>query len=164
MDLLLTRRLFLLAPSKPPTFPTLTVTPMLPRCPYPANGTAAGTGIVWATYSFNGGSDGPAYPGILRAFDASNVTKELWNSNQNQTRDYSGSWAKWNAPTIANGKVYVATFDGVLNVFGLRPTGGGGSVSGVGDSSQSGSNRTTEGSSDWVHWGDATLNRRQPPR
>ena len=71
-----------------------------------ANGTAAGTGIVWATYSFNGGSDGPAYPGILRAFDASNVTKELWNSNQNQTRDYSGSWAKWNAPTIANGKVY----------------------------------------------------------
>ena len=47
------------------------------------------------------------------------MTRELWNSDQNQARDYSGSWAKWSAPTIVNGKVYLASFDNVLNVFGL---------------------------------------------
>ena len=89
-----------------------------------ANGLTAGTGIVWASYTPGGLADGSAQPGILRAFDASNVSKELWNSNQNSTRDYSGSWAKFSPPVVANGKVYLGTFDNVLNVYGLLPGGG----------------------------------------
>ena len=61
----------------------------------------------------------------IRAFDASNIATELWDSNQNKTRDYAGSWAKWCPPTVANGYVYLPTFDKVLNVYGLLATAGG---------------------------------------
>ncbi|MCC6342435.1 MAG: S-layer homology domain-containing protein [Bryobacterales bacterium] len=84
-----------------------------------ANGTTAGSAILWASYSMNGRANGSAYPGILRAFDATDVTRELWNSEQISARDAAGSWAKWCPPTIAEGRVYLATFDGVLNVYGL---------------------------------------------
>ncbi|MCC6390835.1 MAG: S-layer homology domain-containing protein [Bryobacterales bacterium] len=84
-----------------------------------ANGTTAGSAILWASYSMNGRANGGAYPGILRAFDASDVTRELWNSEQITARDSAGSWAKWCPPTVAAGKVYLATFDNVLNVYGL---------------------------------------------
>ncbi len=87
-----------------------------------ANGTVAGTAIVWAAYSSNGTADGGAYPGILIAFDASNLSTVLWNSNDApNSRDYAGSWAKFDPPTIANGKVYLPTFDGLVNVYGLLP-------------------------------------------
>ena len=59
-------------------------------------------------------------PGRLHAYDASNVGNELWNSDI-VSSDYAGSWAKWVPPTIANGKVYLATFDNILNVYGLLP-------------------------------------------
>ena len=36
-------------------------------------------------------------------------------------RDSLGTLAKFVAPTIANGKVYMATFSGRLNVYGLFP-------------------------------------------
>ena len=132
-----------------------------------ADGTSSGTGILWAAHSTNSvpGAGNPASasgnPGILHAFDASDLTKELWNSNQNTTRDYSGSWAKWSPPTIANGKVYLATFDNVLNVYGLFGTGiGGGSLLGTGNNSTAPSNLTVEANADWVHWGDGNLNRK----
>ena len=50
------------------------------------NGNTPGTGIVWAFYTYPGagGNDGLAHPAILRAFDASNIATELWDSNQNQ--------------------------------------------------------------------------------
>ena len=87
-----------------------------------ANGLTAGTGIVWAAYEPTGIADGGAHPGILRAFDAANVSRELWNSNQD-ARDFSGSWAKFSPPIVANGKVYLPTFDNILNVYGLLPGG-----------------------------------------
>ena len=77
-----------------------------------ANGSATGTGIVWANHG----------PGIFRAFDASNVSIELWNSQQNATRDGLGNVAKFTPPTIANGKVYLATFSNQLLVYGLLGT------------------------------------------
>ena len=125
-----------------------------------ANGTTPGSGILWVTYSSNGGSNGNPFPGIVRAFDASNVTHELWNSNQDPGRDYSGSWAKWCPPTIANGRVYIATFDNVLNVYGLLPISGSGQLTGSGNSSATAVNLTSEGTADWVHWGDSALNRK----
>lgn len=83
-----------------------------------ANGNQAGTGIVWATHA-NGGTPGRnTVPGVLRAFDASNVSVELWNSEQTAARDRLGNYAKFNAPTIANGKVYVGTFSNTLVVYG----------------------------------------------
>src|SRR5262249_43851874 len=125
-----------------------------------ADGTTRGTAILWAAYSRTGPADGYQYPGILRAFDASDLTRELWNSEQVSCRDASGSWAKWSPPTIANGKVYLATFDNVLNVYGLFPNGASGTLVGFGDSSSTAVDLTAEGTRDWVHWGDASPNRK----
>jgi hypothetical protein len=86
-----------------------------------ANGSTAGSGIVWALCPYSGDASTGAASGILRAFDASDVSKELWNSRQDASRDDVGTFAKFNTPTIANGKVYVPTFSGYLAVYGLLP-------------------------------------------
>jgi len=86
-----------------------------------ANGGTAGSGIVWATTpSSPPGSS--AVPGTVHAFDASNVSVELWNSDQNSGRDSLGNLAKFAAPTVANGKVYVPTFSNQLVVYGTLST------------------------------------------
>ena len=58
-------------------------------------------------------------PGILRAYDASDLRHELWNSGVNPSHDDLGTYAKFSAPTIATGRVYVATFSGEVAVYGL---------------------------------------------
>ncbi|MEO6851961.1 MAG: hypothetical protein ABI203_05060, partial [Mucilaginibacter sp.] len=84
-----------------------------------SNGSAAGTGIVWASYASSGDAESATTPGVLRAFDASDVTKELWNSTQN-SKDIPGLYAKFASPTIANGHVYLATFSYQVVVYGLK--------------------------------------------
>jgi hypothetical protein len=69
----------------------------------------------------SGDANVQAQPGILHAFDATDLTHELWNSSQNADRDNPGKYAKFSPPTIANGKVYLATFSGQLVVYGLNP-------------------------------------------
>ena len=86
-----------------------------------SNGTTDGTGILWASYAFVGDAEHDVSPGILRAFDASDITRELWNNRQNFARDGAGSYAKFSSPTIANGKVYLATFAHQIVVYGLLP-------------------------------------------
>ncbi|HXG19026.1 MAG TPA: LamG-like jellyroll fold domain-containing protein [Methylomirabilota bacterium] len=88
-----------------------------------ANGSSPGSGIVWASHPFSGDANLATVPGILQAFDASNVAVELWNSKQNAARDDLGNFAKYVPPTIANGKVYLATFSNQLVVYGLNPPG-----------------------------------------
>jgi hypothetical protein len=91
-----------------------------------ANGGTAGTDIIWASTPYgNSGcttqceaNPGPV-PGALYAFDATDLTKELWDSQMNSSRDAVGNYAKFSPPTIANGKVYLATFSGQLQVYGL---------------------------------------------
>jgi len=84
-----------------------------------ANGNTAGTGIIWASHTYNQDADQMVVDGIVRAYDASDLTKELWNSKQNASRDNIGNFAKFCSPTIVNGKVYVASFSGEVVVYGL---------------------------------------------
>src|ERR1019366_4720609 len=86
-----------------------------------ANGTNSGSGIVWASHNLVGDANQQVRPGILRAYNAQNVTNELWNSEQLSARDSVGNFAKFVPPTVANGKVYLATFSGRLNVYALLP-------------------------------------------
>lgn len=72
-----------------------------------ANGSS--NGIVWAVENNS--------PGVLHAYDATNLGNELYNSNQAGTRDQFID-NKFITPMIANGKVYVGTPTGVI-VFGL---------------------------------------------
>jgi len=83
-----------------------------------SNGNEAGTGIVWASHPFNGDANHDVVSGILRAFDANDITKEIWNSSMN-AGDAIGKFAKFVPPTIANGKVYMATFSNQLVVYGV---------------------------------------------
>jgi hypothetical protein len=84
-----------------------------------ANGTNAGSGIVWATHQFSGDAETNTCPGILHAYDAQNISHELWNSEQFSARDSVGSFAKFCPPVVANGRVYLATFSNRVNVYGL---------------------------------------------
>jgi hypothetical protein len=84
-----------------------------------ANGAKSGSGIVWASHQLTGDANQSVRPGILHAYDAQNIGTELWNSQQLSTRDAVGNFAKFVPPTVANGKVYLATFSSRLNIYGL---------------------------------------------
>lgn len=86
-----------------------------------SNGSQYGSNILWANHPINGDANQAVVPGVLQAFDATDVTRELWNSNWSSKRDSIGKFAKFVPPTIANGKVYMATFSNKLNVYGLNP-------------------------------------------
>ncbi len=73
-----------------------------------ANGSS--NGIVWAVENAN--------PAVLHAYDASNLSNELYNSNQAGSRDQFGTGNKFITPMVVNGKVYVGTTNSV-GVFGL---------------------------------------------
>src|SRR5712675_2569606 len=57
-----------------------------------SNGSQAGTGILWASYASTGDAEHDVSPGILRAFDANDISKQLWNNQQNATRDAAGNY------------------------------------------------------------------------
>ena len=82
-----------------------------------SNGTA--DGIVWAIdrQAFTEASHtGDATPrAVLRAYDATDMT-ELYNS-ADRSADDAGVGIKFGVPTVANGKVFVGTADG-LSIFG----------------------------------------------
>lgn len=85
-------------------------------------------GIIWANAVLSGNANHGSVPGVLRAFDANNIATELWNNQQDSSRDTCSNFAKNGYPTIANGKVYLGSFgtanagSGQLCVYGLLPT------------------------------------------
>lgn len=78
-------------------------------------------GIVWAietdgTYNLYS---------VLHAYMASNLAVELYNSEQNSSRDRGGLKVKFTVPTIADGHVFVGSRNQVT-MYGLlqRPSAG----------------------------------------
>lgn len=124
-----------------------------------ANGLLPGSGILWAVTPNYGSSNGGNFPGTLHAFDASNVGRELWNSGQNPARDILGSWSKWTAPTVVNGKVYVATFDSGVAVYGILPSSAQVKLLNA-VNIPTPINLTAEGTTDWIHWGEVAPSRK----
>jgi hypothetical protein len=102
-------------------------TALIPRYPGATLGMSsngATNGILWVIERIDTdplGGGGPRAPGVLHAYDANNLGTELYNSNQAaNSRDALDYAAKWAAPAVANGKVYVAT-NGRLTVYSLLP-------------------------------------------
>jgi len=78
-------------------------------------------GIVWAIDASGSNPNVPFPPGpaVLYAYDATNLSKELWDSSQaGGKRDKAGGAVKFMVPTVANGKVYIGTRT-ELDVYGL---------------------------------------------
>ena len=77
-----------------------------------ANSSTATTGVLWAI-------ERGASNNILHAYNATNLTSELYNSSQAAgNRDQMGASVKFIVPTVANGKVFVGSQDRI-DVFGL---------------------------------------------
>lgn len=86
-----------------------------------ANGNNPGTGIIWASHPTSQNANQQVVDGTIRAIDAMNLGSELWNSDMNHARDGLGKISKFSPPTVADGKVYVATFSNKLVVYGPLP-------------------------------------------
>jgi len=93
-----------------------------------ANGGATGSGVLWANCVLSGDANHATTPGIFRAFNADNVSTELWDSQQNAGRDSCNNYSKYSYPVVANGKVYLSSFgtaannSGQLCIYGLLPS------------------------------------------
>jgi hypothetical protein len=83
------------------------------------NGSTPGTGILWASAP----ESSTTGPGVLYAFNPKTLAL-LWSSTQNASRDGVGTFAKFTRPVVANGRVYMATHDGLFRVYGLLSSGG----------------------------------------
>jgi hypothetical protein len=92
-----------------------------------SNGT--NNGIVWTLAPINGNANTGVVAGIARAYDATALDtianadgtpklKLLWDSTRSGvTFDFS----KFCPPMVADGKLYVATYDGRVDVYALKP-------------------------------------------
>ena len=88
-----------------------------------ANGVTPGSGVLWVTAPVS-------YPlparAVLHAYNAEDLS-EIWNSEMTGA-DAPGDFVKFVNPTVANGKVYLATASNELAVYG-PPASTGASVS-----------------------------------
>lgn len=75
-------------------------------------------GVVWVVESraWNRGDT----RAVLRAYDALNVGRQLYSSDQNSARDEAGEAVRFTIPSVANGRVYFGVKDAV-EVYGLLP-------------------------------------------
>jgi hypothetical protein len=96
-----------------------------------SDGVAPNTGIVWTLTPLSGDANMHVVRGILRAYDATNLDpmpnsdgtprlKLLWHSDHIPNNDFNHS--KFCPPVVADGKVFVPTYDGRVHVYGLHVT------------------------------------------
>jgi len=90
------------------------------------------SGIVWAIdhgAPLQNSSKATPSSAVLRAYDATDLSKELYNSSMNGS-DMAGYGIKFTSPIVANGKVFIGTGhdpttvanpQGELDVYGLQP-------------------------------------------
>ena len=78
-----------------------------------SNGTQ--DGIAWAVRADQFNTNGPA---VLYAFNATDLSDVLYESDTNATRDSAGPANRFSVPVVTNGKVYVAAH-GEVDVYGL---------------------------------------------
>jgi hypothetical protein len=79
--------------------------------------------ILWASHPTRENAMNKSVAGTLRAFKATDLKQELWNSDMDASGDDRlGNLAKFSPPVVANGKVYVGTFSRELAVYApLKP-------------------------------------------
>jgi hypothetical protein len=94
-----------------------------------ANGTSEG--ILWMIdpgHPLQNAGKNPPTSAALRAYDASNLSKELYDSNAN-SGDIPGYGIKFTSPVVGNGKAYISTGhdlttvanpQGEIDVYGLN--------------------------------------------
>jgi outer membrane protein assembly factor BamB len=95
-----------------------------------ADGKKLGTAILWASLPPFLNANHGSVDGVLTAyhatqFDAQGRLVQLWHSHQNP-QDDPGIFAKFCCPTVADGKVFLATFSNKLQIYGLRSASDGG--------------------------------------
>ena len=82
-------------------------------------------GILWAALPMHDDAWVDIVRGALRAFaitpDGKTLTP-IWTSYCAEPND-NFNFAKYVPPTVANGKVYLATFSNLVNVYGIRSSG-----------------------------------------
>jgi hypothetical protein len=88
--------------------------------PYPGGALAISAdgdskGILWSVQSNN-----LTAPGVLRAYDASDLGIELYDSDQAGPRDNLEGAVGFSVPLVANGRVFVGS-GSQLTVYGLLP-------------------------------------------
>jgi hypothetical protein len=105
------------------TTPVAESTAVLPVGATPfVSGNGTSNGVVWALERQQSLSTLPgSLPAILLAYDATNVATQLYSSATNATRDQAGNATKFVPPTVANGRVYVAT-QTEIDAYGLLST------------------------------------------
>ena len=77
-----------------------------------SNGTSNGIAWIIENDTYGGGN------AVLRAYDATNLGNELYNSEQNPGRDRVGLAVKFTVPTIADGHVFAGAENQVV-MYGL---------------------------------------------
>lgn len=101
-----------------------------------ADGKQTGSAILWASLPPFGNANKGSVDGVLTAYNAAQFDSQgrfvqLWHSHQNPNDD-PGTFAKFCCPTIADGKVFLATFSNKLRIYGLRSASDGGYSVGFG--------------------------------
>jgi outer membrane protein assembly factor BamB len=93
-----------------------------------SNGAAPNTGIVWATAPISGDANKHVVEGILRAYDATALDpvnntdgsprlKLLWDTRHIPGNTFNH--CKFCPPVVADGQIFVPTYDGRVDVYGL---------------------------------------------
>ena len=83
-----------------------------------ANGLQSGTGVLWSFTPRLGDANQKVVPGVLTAYNAETLAT-LWTSGAS-VGDDTFNLSKGSPPTVANGKVYLASFSNIISVYGLR--------------------------------------------